>query len=78
MVGVAAGSAMSQQLFIPILPGKIVELHERIFYIEQCHYEGGELTSMTARCLTPQDGDTSEWFTLEVSDEDLIVAYTIH
>jgi hypothetical protein len=68
---------MSHQLYIPVIPGKIVELNDRIFIIERVHYEQGELVGMTAKCLTPRDGDSSKWYTLEVTDESLIVAHTI-
>jgi hypothetical protein len=62
-----------------VIPGKIVELNGRVFIIDRCHYdEDGDLIAMTARCITPQEGDTSKWFTLEVCDESLLVAYTLH
>lgn len=59
-------------------PGKIIEINDRIFLIEKLNYDDdGELDTIRAKCLTPMDGDSSEYFSLEVYDEDLIVAYTI-
>lgn len=61
-----------------VLPGKLIETHERVFLVNECHYdEDGDLAAITAKCLTPRDGDTSEWFTLEVYDENLIEAHTL-
>lgn len=69
---------MSHHIYTPILPGKIVELNERVFLIDKCHYDSdGELVAMTAKCLTPKDGDSTAWFTLEVNDPMAIQAHTL-
>lgn len=61
-----------------VAPGKIIEIHDRVFVIAECIYDSnGELDAIKARCITPRDGDESEWFSLEVYDEDAIVAYTL-
>ncbi len=62
-----------------ILPGKIIELNDRVFKIQKCFYDDdGMLESVRAECITPKDGDSSEWFSLEIYDESLVDAYTLH
>lgn len=62
-----------------LLPGKIIEIHDRVFEVAECFYDSdGRLGSIRARCLTPREGDESEWFSLEVYDESMITAYTLH
>lgn len=62
-----------------VAPGKIVELGERVFIVDTLHRElDGTLAAITALCLNPQPGDDDqEWWALEVTDEDLLVAHTI-
>jgi hypothetical protein len=65
-------------MYAPLVPGKIVEINERVFLVDKLIYdEDGELERIQAKCLTPKDGDTSEWFTLEITDECLIPIFTL-
>lgn len=63
-----------------IRAGQVVQIGNRIYKIDELHFDEdkGSLHSITAICLTPQDGDESVWFNLEVNDEDAIVAHTVH
>jgi len=61
-----------------VIPGKIIEIHERVFMIEKCIYNAkGVLDCIHARCLTPKEGDESEYFSLEIYDEMQVVTYTL-
>lgn len=46
--------------------------------IEKCIYNAkGVLDCIHARCLTPKEGDESEYFSLEIYDEMQVVTYTL-
>jgi len=59
---------------------QVVQIGSRIYKVNELHFDEdeGSLKSITALCLTPQAGDESVWYNLEVNDESAIVAHTIH
>lgn len=62
-----------------VAPGKIVELEDRTFKVDTLHRAwDGTLQAISAKCLDPREGDDGPWWDLEITDEDLIVAHSVH
>lgn len=66
-------------MYAPAIPGKILELQDRIFRITECYVDDeGELERLAVKCLNPREGDKSPYWAIEVVNEHLLKVFTIH